>query len=256
MWKNEWNRRAEEISDEIEVVRGGVINDEDMNKYTEQEFLSLVEPKKDEIILDAGCGLGDSIILLADKVKKIYGVDYSEEMVKRAIKRLTKLNKTHNVEICVGDATNLGFQDNYFDKVICMSVFQYLKDEGAIKTLEELLRVTKPNGCILLHVKNSFSLYGLVRFLTIRAGKILRKLKLYNKSKPLQDIYRPFLFYKRIINGCGGKVIEDKSFGLWAPYFPMSVIKSIAKIERVLRKSFLSKILVNIGVDYKIKVLK
>lgn len=185
MWKNEWNRRAKEISDEIEVVRGGVINDENVKKYAEQEFLSLVEPKEDEIILDAGCMLGDSIIQLADKVKKIYGVDYSEEMVKRAISRLTKLNKTHNVEICVGDATNLGFQDNYFDKVICMSVF-----------------------------------------------------------------------YTRIINGCGGKVIETKSFGLWAPYFPMSVIKSIAKIERVLRKSFLSKNLVNIGVDYKIKVVK
>lgn len=185
MWKNEWNRRAKEINDEIEVVRGGVINDENVKKYAEQEFLSLVEPKEDEIILDAGCGLGDSIIHLTDKVKKIYGVDYSEEIVKRAISRLTKLNKTNNVEICVGDATNLGFRDNYFDKVICMSVF-----------------------------------------------------------------------YKRIINGCGGKVIEAKSFGLWAPYFPLNVIKSIARIERVLRRSFLSKILVNMGVDYKIKVLK
>ena len=63
--------------------------------------VSHVSVSPDDVILDVGCGGGKTVNRLAKLAPKgkVYGVDYSEDSVKIAIKQNKKLIDSGNVEI-------------------------------------------------------------------------------------------------------------------------------------------------------------
>ena len=54
---------------------------------------------------------------LKNKVTFIAGIDFSKEQLRHI--------NDENVKICVAEAAKLPFNDGYFDKVFCHSVFPY-----------------------------------------------------------------------------------------------------------------------------------
>lgn len=93
-------------------------------------------------ILDAGCGTG----LLAKKLKefgKVWAVDPSEEAIKFARKRGVNVRKA--------SVTKLLFKDRFFDAVTCIDVI-YHKKVNDQKALQEIFRVLKPGGLLILRV--------------------------------------------------------------------------------------------------------
>ena len=88
-------------------------------------------------ILDAGSGEGfiDSLLIKTYPSIKITGVEYTSE----AIQIARKMNPS--VEYLQGDITNLLFEDNMFDIVLCTEVLEHIKNPE--KALKEILRVTK-----------------------------------------------------------------------------------------------------------------
>ena len=112
--------------------------------------LSHVSVNRDDTILDVGCGGGKTINTLAERATggKVYGIDYSEDCVAVASKINKKLIKSGRVEIIHASVECLPFPDDYFDLVTAVETYYFWPD--LISNLEEICRVLKPGGSVIL----------------------------------------------------------------------------------------------------------
>ena len=76
--------------------------------------LSHISIKPDSCVLDIGCGGGKTVKEIASSVPKgkVYGIDYSEDMVQLSKKVNDNLIKQNIVEIMYGTVSSLPFPDN------------------------------------------------------------------------------------------------------------------------------------------------
>ncbi len=112
-------------------------------------------------ILEVGCGDGFLSRELAENIEnaRVFGIDLSKKRIERA-KR-----KNGKAVFSVGDATNLRFKDNSFDLTIASEVLEHIPDFK--KAVEEIKRVTKKDGKILVSVPNEFN-WRLGRLSTVK----------------------------------------------------------------------------------------
>jgi len=117
--------------------------------------LNKIKIKSNYNILDIGCGAGYNIYNLAKLVDKgkVYGIDYSETMVKLAKEVNKKYIDDNRVEIKYGSVSSLPFRDNMFDLVVGVETVNFWPD--IINDLKEIYRVTKSEGILLL-INNSY----------------------------------------------------------------------------------------------------
>ena len=107
-----------------------------------------IEP--DSCVLDIGCGGGKAVKEIASSVSKgkVYGIDYSEDMVQLSKKVNDNLIKQSIVEIMHGTVSSLPFPDNMFDFVTAFETYYFWPD--LINDLIEVKRVLKPGAFLLL----------------------------------------------------------------------------------------------------------
>lgn len=108
--------------------------------------LSLTDGLK---VLDAGCGAGDvtDYLIKEEKSIEIYGIDFSEEMLKKARSRFSGIG----VNFQRADLSEpLPLNDESFDRLVCVSVLFAVPDIE--KTLKEFCRILK-NGSIMVLVE-------------------------------------------------------------------------------------------------------
>lgn len=146
------------------------------------KFLSQYAEKGDRI-LDLGCGNGRLVELFKDKDVEYIGVDSSEKLIEAA------KNHYPEAKFQAADALNLPFPENFFDKVFSVAVLHHIPSkEFRIQFLEEIKRVLKPKGLLVLTVWNLWQ--------KKTAWKLLFKntcLKLIGKSKlDFKDIFYPW----------------------------------------------------------------
>jgi len=105
-------------------------------------------------VLDVGCGYGMNFpyLIMADHIT---GVDFSSVMLEKA-RSLIKRSGT-NVDLREGNAEALEFADNTFDTVI--STLSTCSFYDPVKALQEMRRVCKPDGKILL-IEHGRSTWG------------------------------------------------------------------------------------------------
>jgi ubiquinone/menaquinone biosynthesis C-methylase UbiE len=98
-------------------------------------------------ILDVGCGSGHFLrefIQYGAKPKNLYGIDLLEERIEKA----RELNP--NIDFRCGDASNLPYENNFFDIVMQFTVFTSVLDsQMKEKIASEMLRVVKTDGTII-----------------------------------------------------------------------------------------------------------
>ena len=94
-------------------------------------LLKLLKVKKDDIILDLGCGSGIHMQLLSPKCKKIVGLDISKEMTTKA-RSLLKKQKINNWELITRPADNTKLPANSFDKIIALGLLDYVSSPNKI----------------------------------------------------------------------------------------------------------------------------
>jgi len=102
-----------------------------------------INPEKNEIILDAGCGTGRYIGELRRKCKKIIGVDFSPEMLAIAKKKYPEIS-FYEKDLM----KRLPFKNNSFHKIVSSLVFSHFKD--IINPLKELHRVLRKGGKLFI----------------------------------------------------------------------------------------------------------
>lgn len=74
-------------------------------------------------VLDLGCNLGDISFIIAEKAKKVVGIDYNEKAIEVAKKRYQR----HNLEFHHGEALEfLKNSTEYFDILILSHILEHL----------------------------------------------------------------------------------------------------------------------------------
>jgi len=89
-------------------------------------------------LLNLGCAHGPDFLPFKDNFK-LYGVDFSDEMLRLAEKYSLKFN--FNAELKLADIRQLPYPDNFFDWAISVATYHHLKGEvERLKSLKELKR--------------------------------------------------------------------------------------------------------------------
>ncbi len=117
--------------------------------------------KRGDVVLDAGCGLGRHSIEFMRRGASIFCMDLDIDSLLKT--RYILANMVPRGEAMpggrflthVGDALNLPFKDNTFDRIICAEVMEHVDDD--FKACSELARVLKTNGRIAITVPTLFS---------------------------------------------------------------------------------------------------
>lgn len=100
-------------------------------------------------VLDAGCGNGRLYDALKTKKIEYHGTDPSEKLIEIA------KEKFPGIDFKVADILKMPFPDNYFDKVYSIAVLHHIpSSELRLKAMEELKRILKPKGLLILTVWN------------------------------------------------------------------------------------------------------
>jgi len=110
--------------------------------------------KKDENVLDVGCGEGRNILSIVDITNNIIGIDNDQKAVDDTKENLKEYS---SVSIILGNATTLPFNNQVFDVVI-MSMTLVNLDNEKTKALSEMKRVLKHCGKIIISVYSEKSL--------------------------------------------------------------------------------------------------
>ena len=107
---------------------------------------------KDACVLDIGCGLGTTTQYLGNEYKTVIGIDYSLKFCKHS----KELVKPGNSSVYVNsDACFLPIKNECVDAILAYAMIEHLYDVG--KALEEMHRVLKKDGIILIHMPNLLS---------------------------------------------------------------------------------------------------
>ncbi|MBI2852012.1 MAG: methyltransferase domain-containing protein [Chloroflexi bacterium] len=103
-------------------------------------------------LLNVGCAHGPDFIPFAAAFE-LYGVDFSGEMLRFALKYSDKFGFTTN--LALADAAHLPFDDDMFDWVISVAVYHHIREKAnRMEALRELRRVLKPGGEAFVTVWN------------------------------------------------------------------------------------------------------
>ncbi|MDP8229432.1 MAG: class I SAM-dependent methyltransferase [Candidatus Electryoneaceae bacterium] len=100
-------------------------------------------------ILDFGCGVGRTIRWLTDKPDDchLYGCDVDEEAIRWSREHLDFGDFITNPPLPPTE-----YKDCHFDLIYLISVFTHLDEKFQLQWLEELARITKPGGIVLISV--------------------------------------------------------------------------------------------------------
>lgn len=97
-------------------------------------------------VLEIGFGNGLFFGDLSRKARglKLYGLDFSTDMVEQATARNKDLVATGNLSLTHGPSDRMPYPDALFDRIFCVNVVYFWDDPAA--HLREVRRVLKPNG--------------------------------------------------------------------------------------------------------------
>ena len=159
-------------------------------------------------MLDAGCGEG----VLTEQLRKdgynITGLD---------------LNYASDIVI-QGDITKMPFPDNHFDMVLCLDTIEHLHYSDQEKAIEELNRVLKQDGILVISIPNLAHFLSRLRFLL--SGRLVRTAAIQRHPGD-----RPIAEYIDLLDKKGFAIVKRK--GLF-PTFPISYLLTTRYPARTL----------------------
>jgi ubiquinone/menaquinone biosynthesis C-methylase UbiE len=169
-----------------------------VREYEKELIISLLKPVKGNKILDAGCGTG----VFTDDILKhgalVYGVDISLPMLTRAGEKL----EGYPFFKALGTMTRLPFPENTFDKVVSITALEFIEDGR--KAVEELFRLTKKGGSILVATLNSLSSWAAQRREKAKKGQgtlfekvIFRSPDELNALAPFDGVVKTAIHFKK-----------------------------------------------------------
>ncbi len=104
-----------------------------------------------KVVLDIACGTGyGSDMMARGGAERVVGIDIDAEAVRYAKDQYSAENSTY---LC-GSAEKIELPDSYFDVIVSFETIEHLDKEVRTKYLQEMRRVLKDDGLIILSTPN------------------------------------------------------------------------------------------------------
>lgn len=146
--KEYWEKSGNQFSRKSKVTPTS--KDPYLSKLEEKNILSFLN--KNQVVLEIGCGDGSHTVKYARKVRKLFGVDIAEPLLKIAKKRILA-KKIRNVDLLLESVLNLKrkFNDLSFDCVISQRCLINLSNwSNQRNVINQIHHILKRGGLFLL----------------------------------------------------------------------------------------------------------
>lgn len=114
-----------------------------------EELLRLADIRPEHHVLEVGCGVGTTAVLIAKRFgARVTAVDIDEMMLAKARETVAEHKLEDQITIERQDIQSLKLHDNTFDRVIVEAVTMFVDHDRAAS---EVVRVCKPGGIVVDH---------------------------------------------------------------------------------------------------------
>jgi ubiquinone/menaquinone biosynthesis C-methylase UbiE len=109
-------------------------------------------------ILEAGCGVGNWVMILENMGWNVFGVDISLRSLQKAASFANKNNK--KVQFLMGDLRSIPCKENSFDVIVSYGAIEHFHETS--RAVEEFFRVLRVKGVCLVTTPNPYSFHRLL----------------------------------------------------------------------------------------------
>jgi len=210
-------------------------------------FLSKIG-RKDLVILDYGCGLGNNFNNLLKFGLEIDVVDINVYVIK-------KLRKKFKDEIRIRPFLLKNFKkrtfENKYDLIVCTEVLEHVKDKD--KLIKKLRRLLKRKGFLIISVPNYFNFTGIVK----KIIDLFRRREEWNPWGTHSGGFESFTtaFGIRKLLYSGFEIVDDMGVNLAMAFFPKINLPGLV-YELLLFKLPRIPFMKNLAMNYYILVKK
>ena len=160
-----------------------------------------------QVVLEIGFGTGHALVVLAQAVGdsgKVYGIDISEGMLNVAREKLKAAGLAERVELRLGDAAQLPFQDRFFEGIFMSFTLELFDTPEIPVVLTECRRVLRSGGRL-----------ALVAMSKKGAGSLMMRLYEWVHEKMPQYVDCRPIFVRKALEEAGFQVIDSESRSIW-----------------------------------------
>jgi ubiquinone/menaquinone biosynthesis C-methylase UbiE len=187
---------------------------------SEREFVRLgldrLAIARGEVVLEIGFGTGHALVALAQAVGsagKVYGIDISEGMRNTSQARVSKAGLATRVELRLGDAARLPFDDRFFDCAFMsftLELFDTPEIPGVLSECWRVLRWGGRLGVVSMSKKGD-------------AGAMLRFYEWLHDAIPAYVDCRP-IYAQEALVAAGFDVVEAEVRTMWG--LPVEIVSA------------------------------
>ncbi len=175
-----------------------------------KRLLSLAKPRKNDLVLDLGSGVGTVMIALARTGVKVFGLDYSfKSLVLAKTNYLREVAHAEFGGMCC-DGRCVGMKSDSLDAVVAVDFTEHLDKSMLGPTLAEIYRILKPGGSFVVYTPNR--------------GHLFERLKKYNvilKEDKSHIGLRTMKEYQELLSKAGFSIVEAYFRPTDIPFFNM-----------------------------------
>jgi 2-polyprenyl-3-methyl-5-hydroxy-6-metoxy-1,4-benzoquinol methylase len=182
-------------------------------------------------VLDIGCGMGRHSVRLAQRGLRVTAADFSIDRIERTTEFIADRGFQARIQVQQEDLTlGLSFPPESFDVVLCWGVLMHIQQNE--RAMEELIRVTKPGGNIIVSECNLLSLDCVTSFLLGTAKNAL------GRGNRLSVSWRPYGVEYLTASHGGDLFIRHSRMGAIKTFFAKRGCSLRARISGQFTESF------------------
>lgn len=183
-------------------------------RYRVAKVVEIFPPATADRVVDLGCGWGTFGFALADRVREIVGVDFSERAIEICEQRLAT-DPRRNVRFVRADAGDTGLEAGAWDLVIAADLFEHLYPDDSERVVAEAWRLLRPGGRLSIW--------------TPHRGHVLEILKNNNVILKADPTHVDYKSRERL-----GRLLERQGFLVEKSYYAESHVPGLRALERAL----------------------